>query len=501
MTVLLASLPLLALLLTMLVLGWAAKLALALSALLALVISVTEWGLGASVVLASAASAFLSSIDIFLIIFGALFLFEVLKNQGRVEGIVRSLRTLSEDRQVLVLLLGWLLVSFFEGVAGFGTPAAIVAPIMVALGVSPIQAVILCLLGDSASVVFGAVGTPIVGGLSALLAQSGESIEFLQSVGARAALWNVFVLSFVPLLMLRRLQRGTEGRASMLFVQASVLGLAFTIGQWIFARYLGPELASCLPAVLCLAGYAFWLRQGAEKKLEEATGTYSALASWIPYLWVLALLLVTRLPDLPVKSWLLSAEIDFGAHVAGGGNLRWRPLYNPGLFPFLLVAFFLRKNAQHKKAWRVCVTRLLPALPVLFLGIFMVYLMNAGTERASMMMTLASAAGGLGGVLLTVLSPFIGTLGSFASGSATVSNIMFGSFQMNAAQTLGLDPVNLLSLQAYGAAVGNMICLHNIVAVLAIVGMSGKEAQVLRANLLPALLFCLVAGVLSLLFI
>jgi lactate permease len=127
-------------------------------------------------VLASFVEAGAITLGVLLILFGALFLVEQLRAAGAVRAIERWLGSLSPDPRLQVLLVAWLLGSFFEGAAGFGTPAAITAPLLVALGFSPLLAVVLALVGDSVAVSFGAVGTPVLVGMARGLAGAGASV-------------------------------------------------------------------------------------------------------------------------------------------------------------------------------------------------------------------------------------------------------------------------------------------------------------------------------------
>jgi len=103
----------------------------------------------------------------------------------------------------------------------------------------------------------------------------------------------------------------------------------------------------------------------------------------------------------------------------------------------------------------------------------------------------------LTGKIWYLVAPIVGVLGTFISGSNTVSNIMFGAFQLNTAYEIGLPVFSILALQAVGGAAGNMICIHNIVAVLTIVGLLGQEGTVIRKNLPVAFLYALLSGALA----
>lgn len=129
--------------------------------------------------------------------------------------------------------------------------------------------------------------------------------------------------------------------------------------------------------------------------------------------------------------------------------------------------------------------------------------MNSGgaTSTDSMLIVMAKTAAGLAGSGWYLLAPIIGMLGSFISGSATVSDIMFGGLQLSAAKEIGLPVTPILALQSIGAAAGNMICVHNVVAALTTVGLVGKEGTVLRNNIKIALSYCILAGIFAMIVV
>jgi lactate permease len=497
-----ASLPLVTVIGILTLLQWSAFKALLVGLLVSLIIGIFVWQIPLLDVFASALDAGVSTLDIFLIIFGAVFLFQGLEEENKISEITKSIKGVSSIESIQVLLLTWGLVSFFEGVAGFGTPAAIVAPILVLLGIKPVLAVILSLLGDSAAVVFGAVGTPIIGGYQGL--ESATLLmtlpNLLQGVGVQAAFLNMVLLSFMPVVMMLvygHFQNGSIKTVRDALPIAFISGILLTSIQWLSAMFLGPEIPSALAGFLSLLlffiGAPLWR---GESKTQLWKRILKLGKTWAPYLSILFLLLITRLPILPLKELLMTGQFQIEKIFQTSTSLTWRPLVNPGLFPFIPVTLLFCHSSTYPKAIKKSWSRLKSALPVLFFGIFMVGLMNLnGAEgKTSMILTLAQAAAQNAGHLWHLVAPFIGALGSFVSGSATVSNIMFGNLQLSTANLTGLSPVSTLALQSFGGAIGNLICLHNIVAALAVTGHSGREAEVLRTTLPIALIFCFVAG-------
>jgi len=178
--------------------------------------------------------------------------------------------------------------------------------------------------------------------------------------------------------------------------------------------------------------------------------------------------------------------------------LKWA--YLPGTIPFILVAVIT--NFMHKMngkqviaSWKTTFKQISGAAIALFAGVAMVQLMlKSGTNGAgldSMLTTMATAIADLSGNAYPVIAPIVGVLGSFMSGSATVSNLLFASLQFETATILGIPQVLIVAVQTIGAALGNMICVNNVVAVCATVGCIGAEGTIIRRNAIPAFIYYL----------
>ena len=149
-----------------------------------------------------------------------------------------------------------------------------------------------------------------------------------------------------------------------------------------------------------------------------------------------------------------------------------------------------RKEAV--KAWTDTLKQIKPAAIALFFALGMTYIMmnsGAAAKSDSMLIVIAKTAAVIVGGGWYLVAPLIGILGAFISGSNTVSDIMFGALQANAAKEIGMPVISTLALQAVGGAAGNMICVHNVVAVLTTVGLVGHEGKVIRNNLKIAIVY------------
>ena len=512
----------------------------------AVAVAFGAWGMTTSRVAAASVQGLFLTFDLLFIIFGAILLLHTLERSGGVAAIRRSFSGISDDRRIQVVIVAWLFGSFIEGAAGFGTPAAVAAPLLVALGFPAAAAVMLGMMIQSTAVTFGAVGTPVLvgvqGGLggdafaAALAAADMTMMDYLRAVTAKAVLLHAAAGVLMPTWMVVMLTRffgekrsWSEGLSVLPFTLLG--GVAFTVPYVLFGTFLGPEFPSLLGApvglaVVVLVARKGWLlpkdrwdfpERGAWKPewvsgledeladVSEGRGV-SAVAAWAPYALLGVLLVLTRLPSLPLGAWLRAPALTW-ANIFGSDIVATTtPLYLPG-FVLLLVVFFTaalhRMNGRElAAAFRSSTAVLVGAGIVLVFTVPMVRVyINSDVNAAgflSMPLAMAEWVAGNVGAVWPFFAPMTGALGAFIAGSNTVSNLMFSAFQFGVAERLTMSTVMIVALQAVGAAAGNMVAIHNVVAASATVGLLGKEGSTLRKTIIPTVYYLLVVGVLGL---
>ncbi len=543
---LLAVMPILVAAVLLIGFRWPAKWAMPLVYVVAVLIALTAWQVSLPRVVAATIQGLFITFDILFIIFGAILLLNTLKYSGAVTAIRNGFTNISTDRRVQIVIIAWLFGSFIEGASGFGTPAAIAAPLMVALGFPAMAAVMIGMMIQSTPVTFGAVGTPILvgvrGGLDTpvvtdQLEAVGMSFEqYLQAITAGAAIMHGITGTLIPLLMVMMLTRffgrnrsWTEGLSILPF--AIFGGLAFTIPYTLTGVFLGPEFPSLLGALVGLAIVTFAARRGfllpkdtwdfppreewqpewisrLEINLDELAGKRSMALwlAWVPYLLVALLLVLTRLPQLGIGAQLRKVAITwpdiFGTEITASTT----PLYLPAFILIVVVAitFFLHQmnGPDIRGAISDSSKVLLGAGFVLIFTVPMVRVyINSGVNAAdlpSMPVAMAAWIAENVGAVWPFFAPTIGALGAFIAGSNTVSNLMFSLFQFGVAEQLLISGIVIVSLQAVGAAAGNMIAIHNVVAASATVGLLGQEGATLRKTIIPTLYYVVVVGILGL---
>jgi lactate permease len=545
---LLAATPIIVAAVLLVGLSWPARRAMPVVYLTAAGIALFFWEMSFNRVLASTIQGMIVTAAVLWIIFGAIMLLNTLQNSGAISTIRAGFTNISPDRRVQALILAWLFGCFIEGASGFGTPAAIAAPLLVAIGFPALGAVMIGMMIQSTPVSFGAVGTPILIGvtngldhiaLGQQLVERGSSWEiFLQLITSEVAVGHAIVGTLMPLLMVIMLTRffgrnksWIEGLAMTPF--ALFAGLAFTIPYGLTGVFLGPEFPSLVGALVGMAivvpaakkGFllpkTIWDFAPQEEWPKVWFGTItpkpprlderkiSLSLAWAPYLLVAVILVASRV-SADFKALLLS--FSFGLkNILGeaGVSASVEPLYLPGgilLFVCLVTLFLHRmKPAELASAARDAGKTLLGAGFVLIFTIPMVrILINSGVNGAdlvSMPVAMASFVAETFGSVYPLFAPTVGALGAFIAGSNTVSNMMLSQFQFEVANALTVSGAVMVALQAIGAAAGNMVAIHNVVAASATVGLLGQEGRTLRMTIIPTIYYILATGILGLLAI
>jgi lactate permease len=539
-----ASTPILAVFIFLVILRLPATIAMPISYCITAILALLVWKIPFIQIAAGSIEGIIIAASILWIVFGAILLLNTLSNSGALTSIRNGFLGISRDRRVQLIIIAWLFGAFIEGAAGFGTPAAIGAPLLVALGFPPLAAVSLALISDSSPVSFGAVGTPILVGVdqglrqgSSVAPQVSESLkgqpltDYLQSIAQSAVMIDIIIGTLIPLILVSMLTRffgknrsWKEGLSLWKF--AIFAGLSFTIPAFVVATFLGPEFPSIIGGLVGLAIVVPAARKGfllpqktwdfesnnSEKAIQlspEKEDLMPLWLAWFPYLLVALFLVLTRLDVLPLKSTLRSFKVGWQNILGTEIGTFFEPFYLPGtiFIVVIVITFFLHKMnmkllyvtfSQSVKSMIGSIISLCTAVPMVRIFI------NSGinhSELMSMPMELATFVSDIVGNGWPLVAPVIGSLGSFISGSATFSNMMFSLFQFSVSDQLLLDSKLILALQVLGANAGNMVCVLNVVAAASVVGMIGKEGTIIRMTLLPMVYYVLAAGLIGMMLI
>ncbi len=500
----LAALPILTILVLMVGCRWSAARAGSTGLLLALVIAWLGFGYGSRVLpelgagiatVGALGEALFLALTILWIIFPALCIHELQTRTGAIDVLREAMGRLSDDPRIVALLVAWFFVLFIEGAAGFGTSVALAAPFLVSAGFGRVEAVSIALIGHAVGVSFGAVGTPILPQLAVTPFSGGE-------LAAATANYHVLLGWLMPLVVMWLVSRAFAGGRKILLIQwlwPLFAAVAFLLPFYLIAVFIGPELPTLGGALLGALTFVTALvtlrrREGVRGAERGGASGQDLLRASAPYLALVALVLVTRLVA-PIRDALQGIVLAWRFEAFSGSMAVF---YHPGtllLLSFLLGALWQRATlVEVAGAARQVLRRLLPVT----LALAAMLALSRVMVHAQMIDTLALAAANATGGVWPLFAPFVGVLGTFVTGSATASNILFSDFQQATAERLGMPPLPLLGAQGFGAAVGNIICPHNIVAAGATVSLVGQEGEVLRRTLAPALIYALLGGMLAL---
>jgi len=543
----------------------------------AVVAAFVGWQMSPTLIAAASIRGALTATRILVIVFGAILLLYTLKQSGAFEVINAGFSSISDDRRVQVILLVFLMGSFIEGAAGFGTPAAIVGPLLVGLGFPPLAAVVVALTGNILAITFGAVGTPLIIGLRDVVFAEGTGASqqviqqggfetvgaYVAQIGVWAALIHAIVGIAIPFIGVAMMTRFFgEERSIKPALEVLPLTLfawaAFAVPYVTTAYFLGPTFPALLGAMVGLlvvtatlrAGYFLpdeewdfgpqeqwpdhWIgsiepgegvgttsggsregtvaADGGTASFEESHSQDMSLGmAWLPYLLVAALLVVTRVVS-PVQEFLSTNGVLLWSNILGTPFSEGvEMLYLPGSL-FVLVAVIT--YALHgmdadgiKASWSEALRNIAPAVVALWFAVATVMIMQrtgsavvleAAPIDAGMLGLLSEITASGTGQMFPFFSGFIGAFGAFIAGSNTVSDILFGLFQFQAAQQIGAPTQIVVAAQAVGGAIGNLIAIHNVVAALTVVGLIGEEGRVIRLELIPVLYYGVFTGILTL---
>ena len=518
---LLSLLPLAVIFILMVGLRWSSLRAMPIGYLITAAIAFYVWHLPTGYIAATSLQGVIGAVGVLIIISGAILLLYTLMESGAMRTIQSGFENINPDHRVQTIVVGFLFLGFIEAAAGFGVPAALVAPLLFALGFPSLVAVVVALAFDTITVNFGAVGAPILIGFDAAVRPVVETLPggwntFLTTISERIALINLLLIFAFPIIALALMTKlfGTGKNKTWkagfaLWRFSLVLSAVFSIPFVVFATFFGPETPSLVASLTALAVAVWFAKKGwllpkgevwrfpkEETKHPMIESDMPLWKAWLPYIVTATLLTLSRV--IPAfKLFLLSFTIDFTnllgyEHV----NASLQYLYLPGIIPFMVAAVFgwflfrLPINTIQQILKQTASRILSPTIALVF-AMAMTYLMRGSggvveggvvegsAGYASMPSVIAQSLAGILGDTWVFFAALVGGIGSFITGSATVSNSLFGLLQWQTAEQVGINPINALALQNAGAAMGNMLCVLNVVAAASTMGLIGQEGKIL----------------------
>jgi lactate permease len=463
---------------------------------------------------------------IIYVIVPAILLYQISKRAGAFESLRHGIESVTPNNLLHILGFGWVFSSFLQGITGFGAPIAVTAPLLVAVGVRPLWAVVIPLIGHAWNNTFGTLAVAWEG---LNLVTDVENQALTAGLAAGMLMIGNLLAGFFIAWIYGRMRGIREGLIAIL-----VISFIHGVGQVILAPLI-PTLAGFVPGTLALAAL-FWLAhtrwyedqsvvedspimedtdqsqkgKEAQKKGEEVgkDRDMSLVLALSPYLALIILILIAQLIP-PIRDGLEAVEVGFPfPELTTGLNYTveaeeaysaFSPLTHPGTFLLVaaIVAYILyRRNGflQDDHTKPVFVQTLKSSIPssiALLAFVPLALVMEGSGQILVLALGVASVAPG---PVYVFASPFIGGLGSFMTSSNMTSNILLGPLQEQTAETLDLSESVVLAGQTAGGAVANCMAPGNVLLGTGAVGEAGKEGDVIRKTVVYALLFILLAG-------
>jgi len=500
---LLASLPLIALLLALLVFKLGAKKSGLLAWVLALLVAAFAFGAGAEILSYASLKGAALTFYIITIIWTSAFMFSLITETGLFPLISKSMMRLIDDQLLLGMLIAWCASGVIQGIAGYGVPVAVCAPLMIAVGYPPLQAVAAVLVGHAWSVTFGSMGASY----HALTMSTDLAAD---AVGFAAGLAFVLPTILTGLMVAHLLGGWTAVKAkwpTVVLAGATMAGV-----QWLAASNELGHLAALLGATSGVV--AITLIGRSKKKTAPASpaadsgekrGLFLVLS---PYIALLSIAVLGQL----IAPWVKHLKVSFSfpaLTTSQGYQVAAEKSYaGIGLFthpaPLILIATLVTlplllsagvlDRPRIKKAWAKTVKQCVSTS----LGVLTMVMMALAMMDSGMTTEMARGVASVAGWSFPLVSPFIGALGCFMTGSNTSSNVLFSAFQTETATLMGINPLIAATEQTVGASLASAIAPAKVLLGSSTVGLQGRESEVLQRTIWYCTLAVLLVGVQSL---
>ncbi|WP_371367980.1 Glycolate permease GlcA [Sporomusa rhizae] len=499
----LAFLPILVLLSTILLFNWGAPKSGAVSWFTAVAIGLLAFGGDARLLALANSKGMAMSLYVLLIIWGAVFLYNFVEKNGAIKVIGDTMVKVTEEKLLQCLLMSWCFASFMQGIAGFGVPVAVVAPIMLVMGFSPAVAAATCLVGHSWSISFGSMGS------------SYYTIQLVTKIPGEVIGPWMAVLFAVPIyatgIAVCHIFGGftavKKGLPAVL-----ITGTVMAFMCWLMNKLGAAQLATLIPALFGCGTMVILARtiyrheaDGSTKWGEKpymnfnmAFSPYYILIAlcimtqiksianfFAPYTWGLSYPAMTTAAGFAVKAEKMYSKINIFSHPAP-------LLLTAALCGYIIFKMFGKwKDGAAGEALKATFSQCVPTSIGITTMVMMALIMNDTGMTSLLAQGIAEATG----VLFPIFSPFIGVLGAFLTGSNTNSNVMFGALQFETAKVLGISTVVMCAVQSVGGSVGCSIAPSKVLIGSATVGLEGRESEIMNRTIPYCIIISLLVGI------
>ncbi len=454
-----------------------------------LLLAITVWKMPAVDAIKAGVEGAANAIwPIIIVIIAAVFIYNLSIYTKSMDLIKKMMTGITTDQRILVLILAWGFGGFLEAIAGFGTAVAIPASIMAALGFDPIFAAIICLIANTTPTAFGAIGLP-VSTLAKLTNLDPNMLSY--AVGLQLSL----LIVIVPIVLVMLTGKSVKSIKGVLGISL-ISGLSFAIPEVLAAKYIGAELPAILGSVVCLAVTIGWAKifhkDKAAKDIDQISFKEGFMA-WIPFILVFVVIILTS-SLFPGISKNLS-KISTTVKIYHSYTFVW--INNPGSLIIIAgIAGGLIQGAKFSEILKI-LGKTAKQMTKSAITIVAIVSLAKIMSYSGMIKSIAVVLVAVTGHAYPVISPIIGALGTFVTGSDTSANILFGPLQVEAAKSLGLNPYWLAAANTGGATAGKMISPQSIAVATAATGLIGAEGKILNATLKFCIIYVIVLGIIA----
>ncbi|WP_445436071.1 lactate permease LctP family transporter [Candidatus Borreliella tachyglossi] len=427
---------------------------------------------------------------IVIVIIAAIFTYKMSESQNDMKIIKAMLSSVSSDKRVIVLLVTWGFGNFLEGVAGYGTAVAIPVSILVAMGFEPFFACLLCLIMNTSSTAYGSVGIPIIS-----LAQATElDVKIVSSDIALQLILPTLIIPFILVMLVGGGIKGVRG----IFTLTLLSGASIAISQIYVSKALGPELPAILGSILSMAITIIYVKFFEKRSTTHNNLKVSAMQGFLaclPYILIVSFIILVSPLFYGINKYLSSFKTILSIY-PGASSLHFKWITSPGLLIILatVVSYSIR-GVFIVEQFKVFILTIKKMAVSSFVIICIVSISRLMTH-SGMIKDLANGISTLTSTFYPLFSPLIGALGTFLTGSDTVSNILFGPLQTQIAENINANPYWLAAANTTGATGGKMISPQNITIATTTAGLVGQEGKLLSKTIIYALCYIFISGIL-----
>ena len=464
---------------------------------------------------ATAMGALYGVFPIFWIVLTAIFIYNMTVETGQFEIVKDSIATITDDRRLQALLIAFGFGAFLEGAAGFGTPVAISAGMLVGLGFNPLYAAGLCLIANTAPVAFGGIGIPIIvaGQVTGI-----DTMKISAMVGRQLPFLSIIIPIWLVVLM-----SGWKAAKEVL-PACLVAGISFAGVQWFSSNYIGPELPDILSSLACIISLTIFLKYWKPKNIwrfaNEPAPTLVAnraaltfgkvIKAWSPFIILTVMVILWGLK--PVVAALDSVTLKFlvpgldkvvmqvapiakvPTAMAALYKINWLSAAGTALFIAAMITAVVLGVGPGRfiSIFTKTIKQLVKPLITIPCVLGLAYIMNYSGMSSTLGLFLAGT-----GSFFPFFSPFLGWLGVFLTGSDTSANALFGNLQAVTGTQVGVDPILTVAANSSGGVCGKMISPQSIAVATAATGLVGKEGDLFGFTVKHSLVLAVIVGIMT----